>query len=444
MWKINKNGMELRREILKLLLKWKEQKDRKPLIIQGARQIGKTWAMMKFGETSFENTAYFNFDTSRELAMEFEKTKDPSRLIGTLQLYTQQPIVAGKTLIIFDEIQECNKALNSLKYFCENAPQYHVIAAGSLLGVSLASGDSFPVGKVDFLRMNPLTFKEFLLADNPRMFDYMESLSAIEPLPEIVMGQMTESFRKYQVCGGMPSAAKAMLEGKGVEAVGNELSAILTAYTLDFSKHAPASEIPRISAIWNSVTSQLSRENRKFVYKIVKDGARSRDYENALLWLEHAGLIYRIWCSSKPGLPIKAYDDLSAFKIYLCDVGLLRQLAQLPPEIFWKENPMFKEFKGALTENTILQSLTANFEVTPRYWTSNGNAEIDFLLQKGLELIPIEVKSGTSVHGKSLSVYMKQFAPQRAIVYSMNNLSDDGTILRIPLFAADWTKHFLA
>lgn len=435
--------MEIKRGVFGKLLEWKNSEDRKPLIIKGARQIGKTWLMMKFGEECFEHTAYFNFDTSKELALEFENTKDPTRLIGKLQLYTPKPIIAGKTLIVFDEIQECNKALNSLKYFCENAPEYHVMAAGSLLGVSLASGDSFPVGKVDFLEMYPLTFKEFVHADNPRMYEYMESIDSLEPLPQIVMGQMTESYRRYMVCGGMPSAATAMLEGKGMDKVNSALSDILTAYTLDFSKHAPQAEIPRITAIWNSVTSQLSRENRKFVYKIVKEGARAREYEDALLWLEHAGLLYRIFCSTKPGLPIKAYDNLAAFKIYLSDIGLLRQMAQLPPDIFWTDNPMFKEFKGALTENVILQSLIANFDVTPRYWTSNGNAEIDFLLQNGLELIPIEVKSGTSVHGKSMAVYKDRFSPSLSIVYSMNNLSLGNGILRIPLFAADWTKRLL-
>lgn len=435
--------MELEREITTSLSRWKESKERKPLIIQGARQIGKTWIMKEFGKRHYEHTAYFNFDASEELCREFENTKDPSRLLGILGLYTEQPIEPERTLIIFDEIQQSNKALNSLKYFCEDAPQYHVMAAGSLLGVSLSQGDSFPVGKVDFLRMYPVSFKEFLHSDNKRMYDYVEQLAEVEPLPEIVMGKLSESYRRYQVCGGMPAAATALLEGKGTESVESIQRAILSAYALDFAKHAPAKDIPRITAIWQSVPSQLAKENRKFLYKLVKNGARAREYEDGLLWLQYAGLIYRIFCSSAPGLPLSAYDDLSAFKIYLCDVGLLRALAQLPAEALWTDNPLYREFKGATTENTVLQALVSQFEVTPRYWASPGTAEVDFLLQHGLHLLPVEVKTGTSLNGKSLRIYCKQFSPEFAIRYSMANLRQDDRLLNIPLFLADWTKALL-
>ncbi|WP_455589484.1 ATP-binding protein [Bacteroides rodentium] len=435
--------MKLKREITAALLRWKESEERKPLIIQGARQIGKTWIMKEFGKLYYEHTAYFNFDASEELCREFENTKEPSRLLGILKLYTEQPIEPGKTLIIFDEIQQSNKALNSLKYFCEDAPEYHVIAAGSLLGVSLSHGDSFPVGKVDFLKMYPVSFKEFLYADNKRMYDYVEQLTAVEPLPEIVMGNLSESYRRYQVCGGMPAAATALLEGKGTEAVESIQKAILSAYALDFAKHAPGKDIPRITAIWQSIPSQLARENRKFLYKLVKNGARAREYEDGLLWLQHAGLIYRISCSSNPGLPLSAYDDLSAFKIYLCDVELLRALAQLPAEALWTDNPLYREFKGATTENTVLQALVNQFDVTPRYWASAGTAEVDFLLQYGLHLLPVEVKAGTSLNGKSLGIYCKQFDPPFAVRYSMSNLRRDDKLLNIPLFLADWTKTLL-
>lgn len=430
---------------METLAQWKAGEQRKPLIIQGARQIGKTWVMKKFGELHYDHVAYFNFDSSEELCREFERTKDPSRLLGILRLYTEQPIEPERTLLIFDEIQQSNKALNSLKYFCEQAPEYHVMAAGSLLGVSLAHGDSFPVGKVDFLRMYPVTFREFLYADNRQIYDYIESLtSAEDALPEIVMGKATESFRRYLVCGGMPAAAVAMLEGKGGAAVETIQKNILTAYSLDFAKHAPAHDIPRIAAIWRSLPSQFARENRKFLYKLVKPGARAREYEDALLWLEHAGLIYRVFCVTNPGLPITAYDDVSAFKIYACDVGLLRAMSGLPAEVMWTETPIYKEFKGALTENVALQALVTQFDPIPRYWASNGTAEVDFLLQHGIHLSPIEVKAGESLKGKSLSVYAKNFSPELAIRYSMRNLKRGGIVLNIPLFMADWTKRLFA
>lgn len=436
-------SMEIKREIMSALLQWKQRPDRKPLIIQGARQIGKTWIMRKFGEEHFDYVAYFNFDASEELCREFEKTKNPGRLIDILRLYTEQPIEAGRTLIIFDEIQQSNKALNSLKYFCEDAPAYHILAAGSLLGVSLSQGDSFPVGKVDFLRMYPVTFREFLHIDALPMYEYLENLTEIAPLPEIVMGRTGEAYRRYQVCGGMPAAATAMLEKRGVQEIEEIQKSILTAYSLDFAKHAPGKDIPRIAAIWNSIPSQLAKENRKFVYKLVKTGARAREYEDGLLWLEHAGMIYRIFCSSKPGLPLSAYDDLAAFKIYLCDNGLLRAMAQLPADVLWSESTLYTEFKGAMAENTVLQSLTAHFDVLPRYWTSEATAEVDFLLQDHAALLPVEVKSGTRLTGKSLGVYINRFHPELALRYSMNNLKRDGTILNIPIFLADWTEQLL-
>lgn len=435
--------MEIKRDVMDALLEWKQCPERKPLIIQGARQIGKTWIMQKFGEKHFEYVAYFNFDASDELCREFENTKNPERLIDILRLYTQYPIEAGRTLIIFDEIQQSNRALNSLKYFCEKAPEYHIIAAGSLLGVSLSQGDSFPVGKVEFLRMFPVSFREFLQSDAPQMYEYIEKMSEIAPLPEIVMGRVGEAYRRYMVCGGMPAAAKAMLEKNSVQEIENIQKYILTAYALDFSKHAPGKDIPRIAAVWNSIPSQLAKENRKFVYKLVKPGARAREYEDALLWLEHAGMIYRVFCSSKPGLPLCAYDDLSAFKIYMCDSGLLRAMSHLPIEVFWSENVLYKEFKGALAENMVLQALVNQFDVQPRYWTSDATAEVDFLLQKDASIIPVEVKSGTRLGGKSLGIYIDRFNSNLALRFSMNNLKRDGTIINIPLFLADWTDKLL-
>lgn len=435
--------MEIKRDIMSTLLKWKQRSERKPLIIQGARQIGKTWIMRKFGEEYFDYVAYFNFDASEELCREFENTKNPERLIDILRLYTECPIEPERTLIIFDEIQQSNKALNSLKYFYEDTPEYHILAAGSLLGVSLSQGDSFPVGKVEFLKMYPVTFREFLHADMPQMYEYLENLTEIAPLPEIVMGRVGEAYRRYLVCGGMPAAVAAMLERHGIQEIEEIQEAILTAYALDFAKHAPGKDIPRITAIWNSIPSQLAKGNRKFVYKLVKAGARAREYEDGLLWLEHAGLIYRIFCSSKPGLPLSAYDDLSAFKIYLCDGGLLRVMAKLPVDVLWTENALYTEFKGAMAENNVLQSLVAHFNVQPRYWTSEATAEVDFLLQSNTSLLPVEVKAGTRLNGKSLGIYINRFDTKLALRYSMNNLKRDDVILNIPIFLADWTEKLL-
>jgi predicted AAA+ superfamily ATPase len=417
--------------------------NRKPLILQGARQTGKTWAMQTFGAQYFEHTAYFSFERNDELFRLFERTKDPKRLLGQLSTHTSAAIKPQKTLIVFDEIQECNKALNSLKYFCEETPEYAIVAAGSLLGVSLSKGDSFPVGKVDFLQMYPLTFKEFLAADALDLYNFVEKITSCEEIPLIIFNRLEESFRRYQVTGGMPESVAGFLDNKGMEGVEEILQNILNAYALDFAKHAGTKDIPKITSIWNSIPSQLSRENRKFFYKLVKPGARAREYEDALLWLQHAGLIHRIYANIKPHLPISAYDDLSAFKIYLSDIGLLRRLAKLPPEIILNGSPLYSEFKDAMSENYVLQSLVTQFEVTPRYWTSDRNAEVDFIVQNGMEIIPVEVKSAHSVAGKSLALYNHIYSPAIRIRYSMNNLKQDGNLLNIPLFLADWTKILL-
>ena len=432
--------MKIEREILQPLAAWKRRKDRKPLILQGARQTGKTWVMKRFGERHFEHTAYFSLERNDELYRLFETTKDPKRLIDQLKTYTPAAIEPQKTLIIFDEIQECNKALNSLKYFCEEMPEYAIVAAGSLLGVSMTRGNSFPVGKVDFLQMYPVTFREFLLSDARNLYEYLEKTTGTEEIPLLIFNQLTESFRRYQVTGGMPEAASVFLDNNGMAQVEEALQNILNAYALDFSKHAGNKDIPKITEIWKSIPSQLSRENRKFLYRLVKTGARAREYEDALLWLQQAGLVHCIHAVTKPALPISAYDDLSAFKIYLSDIGLLRKLAKLPPEIILNNSPLYTEFKGAMTENYVLQSLVTQFEVTPRYWTSEGKAEVDFILQNGLEIIPIEVKSANSIAGKSLHVYNEKYSPELRIRYSFNNLKKDGNLLNIPVFLADWTK----
>lgn len=440
--------MEIEREIEKELVKWKNSEFRRPLLIQGARQIGKTWVMKRFGEKYYQNVAYFNFDSNEELSSEFKRTKHPERILEILRLYTPVPLQAGKTLIIFDEIQECPEALNSLKYFCEEAPEYHIISAGSLLGVAIHHHKGFPVGKVDFIKMYPVSFREFLNAMYPEVYGYLDKLEKIDLLPAIIEGKMWEAYRKYQICGGMPKAAVVSLENLGLERIKYEQREILTSYYLDFSKHAPTNVFPKIAAVWQSLPSQLSKENRKFIYKVVKEGARAREYEDALSWLREAALIYQVFCVNRPGLPLSAYDDLSAFKIYLLDVGLLRELANLPPEIFTSDSTNFIEFKGAHTENTVLENLLPVMEGMPRYWISSGTAEVDYIIQDGLDIIPIEVKSAKNTSSKSLAVYIGKYRPKLAVVLSGKELSIkagiDGTkILYLPLPLVGWLPRYV-
>lgn len=436
--------MKIEREIIKQLRRWKESDTRKPILLQGARQIGKTWAMEQFGKECFEYTAYFNFDRTQELSDLFEKTKDITRILKELSLFTDVPIEAGKTLMIFDEIQECEAALNSLKYFYEDAPQYHVIAAGSLLGVAVRKKKmSVPVGKVEVYRMYPVFFKEFLQASNPKLYNYIEQIECIEPLPEILTAQLQEEYKRYMICGGMPEAASLMLENKGMQAIEDVLQNILDFYTLDFSKYAEPFNVPRIRNLWNSLPSQLAKENRKFIYKVIKDGARAREYEDALLWLEEAGLIYRVFNITKPGLPLNAYQDLSAFKVYAFDCGILRRLARLSPEIILNSHAGYTEFKGALTENAILQALIPQSDGLPFYWSSDNKAEVDFILQASTEVIPVEVKAEGRVSGRSLSVYAAKYNPSLKIRFTTNNLKMEQGLINIPHYLSDWAYHFI-
>ncbi|MDR2564341.1 MAG: AAA family ATPase [Prevotellaceae bacterium] len=436
--------MNIDRDITGAFSAWKNKAGRMPLILQGARQIGKTWALLEFGKREFKHTAIFNFDKTEELNVLFDSTKDVFRLIEQLRLYTKAPIVAGETLIVFDEIQECNKALNCLKYFCEDVPQYHIVAAGSLLGVSLSKGDSFPVGKVEFMNMFPLTFKEFLDATAPDLSDFVEKIEKIEPLPLIVYNRLKEYFLQYQITGGMPKAVSDFLDNKGLDAVEDDLQNIINACALDFAKHAQQKDIPKITAIWNSLPSQLSKENRKFIYKLVKPGARAREYEDALLWLQQAGLIYRVFATTKPFFPLVSYDDITAFKIYASDTGVLRRLSKLAPEVLLNKSPLFTEFKGAMAENIVLQSLVTQFDM-PRYWTGDagGKSEVDFVIQHRDCIIPVEVKADDNVAGKSIGIYNEKYSPGTRIRFSSKNLKKDGNLINIPLCLTDWTKKII-
>jgi len=432
--------MKIRREIIDILKLWMISEYRKPIILKGSRQTGKTWVMREFGKQCFDYTAEFNFDKTVELAEIFEKTKDVKRILNDLSLFTKVPIVPGKTLIIFDEIQECNGAFNSLKYFCEDAPEYHIIAAGSLLGVAIKKKKmAVPVGKVEILNMRPISFKEFLHHSDEKIFCYIENISKIQPLPEIVFNRLIEEHKRFQLCGGMPEAVVSLLDNRGMGVVEDVLQNILDLYTLDFLKYADSVEIARINNTWNSLPSQLAKENKKFIYKVVKTGARAREYEDALLWLEEAGLVYRVFCVTKPAIPLSAYKDISAFKLYAFDCGILRRLSRLSPEVILSGHLGFTEFKGAIAENAILQSLIPQFDEKPFYWSSENKAEIDFLVQTASFIIPIEVKSESRVSGKSLSVYHAKFAPEIRIRFSMNNLKQENGLINIPSFLADWT-----
>ena len=438
----------MERLILKKLMEWKSSPYRKPLILKGVRQVGKTWILNEFGRRCYENVAYFNFDENEDFKQFFETTKDVRRILQNLMLASGQKIAPEKTLVIFDEIQEAPKVIHSLKYFCENAPQYHIACAGSLLGVALAKPASFPVGKVNFLQIDPMTFEEFLPANgDANLLDFLKSVEKIEPIPDAFFHPLCEKLKMYYVTGGMPEPVLRWTEDRDVAAVQTALADIVAAYERDFAKHPHISEFPKISMIWKSIPSQLAKENKKFLYKVVKEGARAREYEDALQWLVDARLVHKIYRSRAPGLPMAAYDDLTAFKLYLVDVGILRRLSQLSPTAFGEGNRLFTEFKGALTENYILQSLMPQWDVTPRYWTqTNPPYEVDFLIQRENDIFPVEVKSDTNLSGKSLKKF-KELFPDKIklrLRFSLENLKRDGDVLNIPLFMADETDRLLA
>ena len=432
----------MKRFIIEKLKEWKESKYRKPLILKGARQVGKTYILKQFGEENYEGVAYFNFDHDEDLYNLFENTKDPKRILEQLSFIYGKAIMPEKTLIIFDEIQECPNALNALKYFYEEANEYHIACAGSLLGIRL-SHTSFPVGKVDFLNMYPMSFSEFLIADNAQnLVDYMKSLNKIERIPDIFFNQLSEKLKAYFIIGGMPEAVNAWVNEKDMELVNKIQENILSAYESDFSKHTQDSEANKISLIWNSIPSQLTKENKKFLYQAVKEGARAREYEGALNWLNDANLIYKIYNITKPDFPLKAYNDLSAFKIYMNDTGLLRKMANLDSKIVVEGNRLFEEFKGAFTENYVLNTLNTILNALPNYFTFDRN-EIDFVMQYKNNIIPIEVKANKLTNNISLTKYNEKYNNEISIRFSMNNLVKDGKVINIPLFLIEYMEKFI-
>lgn len=424
----------MKRNALQKLCKWKKSSRRKPLIIRGARQVGKTWLMKEFGRQNFKNVVYINFDSNPKMAALFEGSLDVPRLISGLQIYSGEKIKPQETLLIFDEIQEVPRALTSLKYFCEDAPEYAVISAGSLLGVALHQGTSFPVGKVDFLDLYPMGFTEFLEATGHENLSELlrnRDWSMITAFKE----KYIELLRYYYFIGGMPEAVQVFISENDLGAVRKIQENILNAYEQDFSKHAPAETVSKIRMVWQSIPSQLAKENRRFVYGSLRKGARAKDFELAIQWLRDCGLIEQVIRLSKPSLPLPAYAD-EGFKIYLSDVGLLGAMSGLDVETLLQGNRLFIEFKGALTEQYVAQQLRSELGIKPFYWSAeHATAEVDFVFQSGMNIYPLEVKAEENLKAKSLKVYTEKYEPPLTIRTSMSDFRKEANLVNLPLYA---------
>ncbi|HAB98540.1 MAG TPA: ATPase [Parachlamydiales bacterium] len=424
----------MKRMIMSELLAWKGQSKRKPLILMGARQVGKTFVLKKFGQQEYANTVYLNFEDNPRLCQLFEGSLNPKMVLKALMIEMNAEVVPGKTLLIFDEIQECPNALNSLKYFYESAPEQHIVAAGSLLGVKLAHVKGFPVGKVQFLSLYPLSFLEFLEAlQEIRLKEFLVEQKGIERSPPNLHEKLLMYFKEYLFVGGMPEAVAEYIDSQNISKVREIQTAILNAYSLDFAKHAPKEQIMKINQVWASIPSQLAKENKKFIYSAVREGGRAKEFEGALQWLIEAGLIYKVPLISVPKVPLSAYADLNAFIIYLVDVGLLGAMSNLSAKTILHQNELFQEFRGAITENYIAQELVHS-QYFLFYWTSEGKAEVDFILEQDGLIYPLEVKSGNSSKKKSLRVYGDAYHPQLLIRSSPMNLKKDDDILNCPLY----------
>lgn len=426
----------MKRMMMDRLFEWKESPRRKPLVVRGMRQVGKTWLLREFGRLAYEDLAYFNFEHNEALAERFRKNLDPERLITELGVIHDKAIKPGTTLVFFDEIQFCGEALTALKYLHEILPEYHVVCAGSLLGTALAHPTSYPVGKVDLMTLRPMNFQEFLLANGEDMLvDYITTeVTQPEPIPAVFADRLVGLLKAYYITGGMPEAVSVWLETKDVGAVEAVQQAILDFFELDFGKHAPATDIPKLSMIWNSIPSQLAKQNKKFIYGLVKQGARARGFEDAMKWLENAGMVHKSHRVEKPSMPLKAYADTSHFKLYMADVGLLRKMAGLSARAILEGDAAYQEFKGALVENYCLQELVSILGETPFYWTSGNIAEVDFVAQIADSIVPIEVKSALNLRAKSLAVYRGRYKPAVSVKASQSNLSYADGLLNCPLY----------
>jgi len=417
------------------LIRWKDSDTRKPLILRGARQTGKTWLMKEFGSRYYKKTVYINFEQNKRLKQLFEPDLDIRRIIIALQAESGMVIDPSDTLLIFDEVQSLPEALTSLKYFCELAPEYHVIAAGSLLGTTIHTGSSFPVGKVNFLDLHPLTFNEFLDACGQTGLSGILSGDDWK-LISTYGGKAADWLRTYYYVGGMPEAVLQFSENHDFREVRDIHNQILNSYEQDFSKYPPSTAVPRIRMLWNSIPSQIGRENRKFIYGLVKEGARAKDYETSLSWLEDCGHIHRVNRVAKPGFPLKAYADMSSFKIFTADVGLLSSMCDIDSRSIFGGNKMFTEFKGALTEQYVLQQLISAGDYSVYYWSADrATAEIDFVIQHENTIIPVEVKAEENLHAKSVKVYYEKFLPELAVRTSMSDYRKHNWLINIPLYA---------
>ena len=429
----------MKRDISKKLLKWKESDRRKPLILRGARQVGKTWSLQSFGEEHYQNTAYLNFEEMPLASQLFKNDLNPHRIILEIGLMLGVDILPNDTLIIFDEIQACPEALNSLKYFHENANDYHLVSAGSLLGIKLNKLKSFPVGKVNFLDLFPMSFCEFLDAiGKHKLRHYIDNVTfEIENLaiiPEPIHQQLVDLLKNYTFIGGMPEVIKHFCSSNNLRSVRTIQKEILDAYLLDFSKHVIAHEVMKITTIWNQIHSQLAKENKKFIFSAIKKSARGREYESAILWLEDAGLVYKSANVTTAKVPIDAYSHVNVFKLFLLDVGLLGAMYNLPVSILVEDKRLFTEFKGAFIENLIATILAPMNNKKLFYWTSKNQAEVDFIIPYELDIYPLEVKAGISKKKKSLLVYDDKFNPPLLARTTLRNLRKDGNIVNIPLY----------
>ena len=419
------------------LYKWKNSKRRKPLIIEGARQVGKTWLMKEFGKQAYAVTVYINFDSNSRMADLFSADLDTDRLIMGLELYAGRKINPDNTLLIFDEVQEVPRALASLKYFYENAPQYHIVCAGSLLGIALHQGTSFPVGKVDFLKLYPLSFSEFLMATGNERFAELLKKQDYEMITSFKQTYI-DALKHYYFVGGMPEAVQSFAESKDFNEVRAIQKRILAAYEQDFSKHAPNEIVPKIRMLWNSIPSQLARENKKFIYGLVREGGRAREYETAIMWLSDCGLVHKVSRVNAAGIPLKAYEDLKAFKLFIVDVGLLGCMTGLRQRTLLDGDDLFVEFKGALTEQYVCQQLKTIEDLGVYYYTNDrGSCEIDFVVDTGEQIVPIEVQAETNLRAKSLKTYRERFEPELSVRTSMADYKKEDWLLNLPLYAIE-------
>lgn len=419
------------------LYKWKNSRHRKPLIIEGARQVGKTWLMKEFGRAAYADTVYINFDSNSRIAQLFSSDLDTDRLILGIELYAGRKIDPDNTLLIFDEVQEVPRALSSLKYFYENTPQYHIVCAGSLLGIALHEGTSFPVGKVDFMHLYPLSFREFLRATAGERF---AELLDRQDYPMISAFKQTyiDSLKQYYFVGGMPEAVQSFAQEKDFNEVREIQKRILTAYEQDFSKHASVEMVPKIRMVWNSIPSQLAKENKKFIYGLVRQGGRAKEYEAAIMWLCDCGLVHKVSRVNTAAIPLKAYEDLKAFKLFIVDVGLLGCMAGLRQRTLLDGNDLFTEFKGALTEQYVCQQLKTIDDLGLYYYTNDrGSCEVDFILDTGEQIVPVEVKAEINLKAKSLRTYREKYSPQISVRTSMSDYKKEDWLVNLPLYAVE-------